>query len=71
MRYIVSTDAAADLPLSYIRQNDVKTISMRFTLDDAEYAFGNGEAGFQMPENISPRSVNRKFILQNNSICRN
>ena len=50
MSYIVSTDAAADLPLSYIKQNDVKTISMRFTLDGAEYVFGNGEAGFQMPE---------------------
>ena len=50
MSFIVSTDAAADLPLSYIKQNDIKVISMRFTLDGAEYAFGNGEPGFRMPD---------------------
>ena len=50
MNFIVSTDAAADLPLPYIAENDVKVISMRFTLDGAEYTFGNGESGLSMPE---------------------
>jgi len=50
MSFIVSTDAAADLQLEYIAEKDVKIISMRFTLDGEEYAFGNGEPGLAMPE---------------------
>ena len=50
MSFIVSTDAAADLALSYIKQHDIKVISMRFTLDGTEYIFGNGEPGMQMPD---------------------
>ncbi len=50
MSYIVSTDAAADLPLDYLAKRDIKVISMRFTLDGTEYTFGNGEPGLPLPE---------------------
>ena len=50
MSFIISTDAAADLALPYIKQHDIKVISMRFTLDGTEYIFGNGEPGMKMPE---------------------
>lgn len=50
MGFIVSTDAAADLGLDYIKQRDIKVISMRFTLDGTEYLFGNGEPGFSAEE---------------------
>lgn len=50
MSFIVSTDAAADLGLDYIKQKNIKVISMKYTLGKEEYSFGNGEKGLNISE---------------------
>jgi DegV family protein with EDD domain len=54
MKFIVSTDAGADLDLEYVGANNVKILSMRYYLDDGngekEYVFGNGEPGLTYAE---------------------
>lgn len=50
MSFIVSTDAAADLSLDYIKKNNIKVISMKYTLGKEEYTFGNGEKGLSISE---------------------
>lgn len=50
MKFVISTDAAADLSLDYIKKNDVKVISMKYVLDGEEYTFGNGEKGLSAKE---------------------
>ena len=49
-KFIITTDAAADLPQDYIKQNQTKVISMQYMIDGNEYLFGNGESGISISE---------------------
>lgn len=56
MKFIVSTDAAADLDMSYIAQRGIKVVSMKYYLKEhrseteTEFVFGNGEPGLPIEE---------------------